>query len=252
MEPRLRQATPPAECYRPVSHYSSVAPSSSMNRLSSEPRTVEVGDAASSSFNGRRQVEVFFGNHCGRLLRRIQQREVPGQNVLLLGGQFLQGQRPDADLRLLVGVEAGAGGHEVAENHVLFQPEQLIDLAGQGRFGQHLGGFLEAGGRDEAVALHGRLGDAEQLRAGGGHLRLDALGRRAAEGLDLGVRLLQYRQRARSRPARNRCRPSRRSSGTWPTPDWRRGTRTCPSRCRAAGSCRRSTRRGPSAASGRR
>ena len=56
---------------------------------------------------------------------------------------------------------------------------------------RHLRRFLEAGGRDEARALHGGLGDAQELRAGGGGLGLDALGRRAAQGLDLGVRLVQ-------------------------------------------------------------
>ena len=81
-----------------------------------------------------------------------------------------------------------------------FRPDQVVDLAGQGRFGEHLGGFLEAGGRDEAGALHGRLGDAQQLGAGGGHLRLDALGRLAAEGLDLGVDLFERVLRAQWRP----------------------------------------------------
>jgi hypothetical protein len=66
--------------------------------------------------------------------------------------------------------EAGAGRDQVAEDHVLLQADQVVDLAGQGRLGEHLGRLLEAGGRDEAGALHGRLGDAQQLRAGGGRL----------------------------------------------------------------------------------
>ena len=72
-----------------------------------------------------------------------------------------------------------------------FRPDQAVDLAGQGGLGEHLGGLLEAGGRDEAGALHGGLGDAQQLGAGGGRLGLDALGRLAAEGLDLGVGLIE-------------------------------------------------------------
>src|SRR5438067_10405494 len=42
---------------------------------------------------------------------------------------------------------------------------------GQGRLGQHLGRLLEAGGADEAVRLHGRLGDPEQLHLAVGRLR---------------------------------------------------------------------------------
>ena len=61
-------------------------------------------------------------------------------------------------------LEAGAGRDQVAEDDVLLQADEVVDLAGQGRLGQHLGRLLEAGGRDEAVRLHGGLGDAQQLR----------------------------------------------------------------------------------------
>ena len=63
-------------------------------------------------------------------------REVAGQNVFLLDRPAFEGLRPDADLRLLVGLEAGAGGHEVAEDHVFLQAHQRVDLAGQGGLGQ--------------------------------------------------------------------------------------------------------------------
>ena len=56
-------------------------------------------------------------------------------------------------------VEAGAGRDEVAEDDVLLEADQVIDLAGQGGLGEDLGGLLEAGGRDEAIRLHRRLGD---------------------------------------------------------------------------------------------
>ena len=51
----------------------------------------------------------------------------------------------DWHFRLLVAMEAGARGHQVAQNHVLLEADQVIHLAGQGRLGQHLGRFLEAG-----------------------------------------------------------------------------------------------------------
>ena len=60
---------------------------------------------------------------------------------------------PDADFRFLERLEAGAGRNQVAQDHVLLQADQVVDLAGQGRFGEHLGRFLEAGGRDEAASF---------------------------------------------------------------------------------------------------
>ncbi len=60
-------------------------------------------------------------------------------------------------------LETGARGDEVAEDHVFLQPHQVIDLAGQRCRGQHLGRFLEARGAEEAVRLHRRLRDSEQL-----------------------------------------------------------------------------------------
>ena len=71
-------------------------------------------------------------------------------------------------------LEPRAGGDQVAEDHVLLQADQVVDLARQGRLGQHLGRLLEAGRRDEAVGLHGRLGDAQEQRAGRGRLGLVA------------------------------------------------------------------------------
>ena len=73
--------------------------------------------------------------------------------------------RKVARVRLSNGVEvrleAGPGGDEVAEDDVLLEADQVIDLAGQGRLGQHLGRLLKARRRDEAVRLHRGLGDAQ-------------------------------------------------------------------------------------------
>ena len=63
-----------------------------------------------------------------------------------------------------------------------FRPDQRIDRAGQSRFGQNLGGFLEAGGRDEGFALQRRLGDAQQQRLAAGGLGLLGLGGLLAGG----------------------------------------------------------------------
>ena len=76
-------------------------------------------------------------------------------------GEGFEGFGPDADFRVVDVAEAGAGGNQVAEDHVLLEADEVIGAAGEGRFGEHLRGFLEAGGRDEAGALHGRLGDAQ-------------------------------------------------------------------------------------------
>src|SRR5438067_7014693 len=65
-------------------------------------------------------------------------------------------------------VETGPGRDQPADDHVLLQTAQLIGLAGDGRLGQHPGGLLEGGRRDEAVGRQRRLGDAEQHGLGGG------------------------------------------------------------------------------------
>src|SRR5260221_4694863 len=88
-------------------------------------------------------VAVFLG-------AAVEQREVPSEDALFLLGQLFEGFAADADFRVLEGVEAGARGDQVAENHVFLEADQVIDLAGQSRFGEHLGCFLERGGRDEA------------------------------------------------------------------------------------------------------
>src|SRR5262249_472192 len=85
------------------------------------------------------------------------------------GGQI------DLHLGLLVHVEAGARRDQVAQDYVLLQAHEVVHLAGQGGFSQHLGRLLEAGRRDEAVGLHRGLGDPQELgRAGrrrGRHMR---------------------------------------------------------------------------------
>ncbi len=68
--------------------------------------------------------------------------------------------------RLLVVAEAGAGRHQVAKDHILLEANEVILLASQRSFGQHLGRLLERRRADERVGLERGLGDAEQERRG--------------------------------------------------------------------------------------
>src|SRR5437868_7682308 len=60
----------------------------------------------------------------------LQQRERGFEHLLLLGLHGLESLRPIADFGFLVLAEAGAGWDEVAEDHVLLETNQMIDLAG--------------------------------------------------------------------------------------------------------------------------
>src|SRR5689334_13439186 len=55
------------------------------------------------------------------------------------------------DAHLAIPLEAGAGGNQASHRHVLLQPAQVIDLAGDRRFGEDARRFLEARRRDERV-----------------------------------------------------------------------------------------------------
>ena len=76
-------------------------------------------------------------------------------------------------LRLLMRVEARPGRDQVAQDDVLLQADQVVHLAGQRRLGQHLRRLLERRRRDEALRLHRRLRDAQQLRRVRRRRRLD-------------------------------------------------------------------------------
>src|ERR1700686_2628208 len=84
--------------------------------------------------------------------------------------------------QLLVVVEAGAGRDQLADDHVLLQTAQPVDLAGDRRLGQRPGRFLEGRRRQPARRVERGLDQAEQ----------DGLRDRriAAFGEDLGVRFL--------------------------------------------------------------
>ena len=104
---------------------------------------------------------------CGRVSFQITFKESAsgaglGGQVGLRGGLFAwdpgnglgvdgQGRSQVLDLQVQVRVERRACGDQVAEDDVLLQADQRVDRAGQGGFGENLGGLLEAGGGDEAI-----------------------------------------------------------------------------------------------------
>ena len=122
-----------------------------------EPSPPFIKGNGPASLEGRRRADRFIDDSPGS----VRSVGLAGRgDGLVLGvsavagallGEGFQGLGPDADLGLLVALEPGPGGDEVAEDDVLLQADEVVDLAGQGRLGQDLGRLLEAGGRDEAL-----------------------------------------------------------------------------------------------------
>src|SRR6478735_3348688 len=65
---------------------------------------------------------------------------------------------------------AGARRDQPADNDVLLEAFQRVHLAVDGGFGEHTGGLLERGRREERAGLQARLGNAEQHRRSRGDL----------------------------------------------------------------------------------
>src|SRR5205823_5581341 len=102
----------------------------------------------------------------------------------LAGGDGLRQLREHLErllAQLLVVVEAGPGGDQFADDHVLLQATQPVDLAGDGGFGQHPGCLLEGRGRQPARRVQGGLDQAEQHRLR--HRGIAALGQHLGVGL---------------------------------------------------------------------
>src|SRR5271157_2697770 len=59
-----------------------------------------------------------------------------------LFGEGLEGLGVNADFGVEVGLEAGSGRDQVAQDHVLLEADEVVDLAGQGGLGEHLGRLL--------------------------------------------------------------------------------------------------------------
>ena len=76
----------------------------------------------------------------------------------------MSSSRLPAILRRLAQHAAGAGRDETADDDVLLQALERVDLAVDGGVGEHARGLLERGRGDERAGLQRRLGDAEQHR----------------------------------------------------------------------------------------
>src|SRR4029450_5440976 len=87
------------------------------------------------------------------------------------------------DLDRPVALEPGGGRDQLADDHVLLQAGQAVDLALERGVGEHLRRLLEGGGGEERVRPERRLRDAED--------DLLELRQLAAGRLDLAVRAPQ-------------------------------------------------------------
>ncbi len=70
-------------------------------------------------------------------------------------------------LNAAVVFETGAGGDEPAHDDVFLEAAEIVDLAGNGGFGQDSRGLLEAGGGDKGIGRERGFGDTEEQRAPG-------------------------------------------------------------------------------------
>src|SRR5215469_9013946 len=74
----------------------------------------------------------------------------------------------EADVTVVL--HAGAGRDQAADDDVLFQAAQVIDLAVDAGLGEHARGLLERRGGDEGVGRERSLRDAEEQRTAGSRL----------------------------------------------------------------------------------
>src|SRR6516162_5423860 len=76
--------------------------------------------------------------------------------------------RLDDELQLLVSRKAGARRDQAAHDDVFLEAAQVVDLAADGGFGEHLRRLLERACADERLGRKARLRDAEEQRLGHG------------------------------------------------------------------------------------
>ena len=93
----------------------------------------------------------------GRLLCRLGAEQV-FQRGLNDGGLVL------FEKDVAVDGHAGTGGDEAADDDVFLEAAQVVDAAGDGRFGEDARGLLERRRGDERVGRERRFGDAEEER----------------------------------------------------------------------------------------
>src|SRR5947199_143082 len=119
----------------------------------SEPWT-----AARARLAAEVEVAERLGADLADLLERLQERRV------LLGEELARDRLGRADLDLPVALEAGRGRDQLADDHVLLQAEQAVDLAFDRGVGQHLRRLLEGSRGEEGLGRQRRLRDPEDQR----------------------------------------------------------------------------------------
>src|SRR5208337_186401 len=70
-------------------------------------------------------------------------------------------------LNAAVVLETCTGRNEPAHDDVLLEATEIVDLTGNGGFGEDAGGLLETGGGDKGIGRERGLGDTEEQRAPG-------------------------------------------------------------------------------------
>src|SRR5665213_2299555 len=84
-----------------------------------------------------------------------ERRQGSGRLLLLVEARGLFAE-------LLVVVQAGPGGDQLADDHVLLEAAQLVDLPGDGCLGEHPGGLLEGGRGEPRGRVESGLDEAQQ------------------------------------------------------------------------------------------
>ena len=105
------------------------------------------------------------------------------------------------DLDRAVLAQPRGGRDQLADDHVLLEAGQPVDLALDRGVGEHLRRLLEGGGREEALRGQRRLGDAQHLLVTRGQLHLGVAGPLA---LERGARRSRTRGPPRTGPAGTR------------------------------------------------
>src|SRR5205814_8103986 len=92
------------------------------------------------------------------LLERLEQRRV------LLGEELARDRLGGADVDLAIALEAGRRRDQLADDHVLLQAEQTVDLALDRSVREHLRRLLEGGSGEERLGRERCLRDPEDQR----------------------------------------------------------------------------------------
>ena len=150
-----RSGLPPAakvpRCIRPILASSRVTPEI-------ESRRPEIGCRATLvPASGLRTPDFDLLRPAAALLCRALARPRADRSAAArCRSSRISSSRWRGDLPEQVHHAAGAGRNQPADDHVLLQALQRVDLAVDGGIGQHPGGLLEGGRRDERAGLQAR------------------------------------------------------------------------------------------------